>query len=122
MHSKVICTPQCENAPPKMTLHPLTSKGGAFVLKLGLVFKITSLPFGRLVVFCIDVLKGFEPPSPKANTIGCLRSKRWAEPIESLSLRQNDESTLVGSLFFCIDEVGGIRTPLAEGEHNRVFA
>ena len=23
------------NAPPKMTLHPLTPKGGAFVLKLG---------------------------------------------------------------------------------------
>ena len=25
--------------PPEMTLHPLTSKGGAFVSKLGLVFK-----------------------------------------------------------------------------------
>ena len=32
--------------------------------------------------------KGFEPTSPKANIIGCLRSKRWAEPIESLALRQ----------------------------------
>ena len=26
-------------APPKPDLHPLTSKGGAFVLKLGLIFK-----------------------------------------------------------------------------------
>ena len=31
--------PYPKNAPPKMTLHPLSSKGGAFVLKLGLVFK-----------------------------------------------------------------------------------
>ena len=32
--------PQTQFAPPKITLHPLTSKGGAFVLKLGLVFKV----------------------------------------------------------------------------------
>jgi len=32
-----------------MTLHPLTSKGGAFVLKLGLVFKKKTLSnFGRI--------------------------------------------------------------------------
>ena len=29
-----------------MTLHPLTSKGGAFVLKLGLIFKNTHTPSG----------------------------------------------------------------------------
>ena len=46
----MICTPQCENAPPKMTLHPLTSKGGAFVLKLGLVFKKNTTQF-RVVSF-----------------------------------------------------------------------
>ena len=31
--------PRLKNAPPKMDLHPLTSKGGAFVSKLGFVFK-----------------------------------------------------------------------------------
>ena len=30
--------------PPKMTLHLLSSKGGAFVLKLGLVFKKKAHP------------------------------------------------------------------------------
>ncbi len=33
----LIAPPRAKNAPPKMTLHPLISKGGAFVLKLGLV-------------------------------------------------------------------------------------
>lgn len=39
VHSKVSCTPSTTKCTPKMTLHPLTSKGGAFVLKLGSVFK-----------------------------------------------------------------------------------
>lgn len=39
--------PLLKNAPPKMTLHPLISKGGAFVLKLGLVFKKKDLLFSR---------------------------------------------------------------------------
>ena len=39
LYSKFFAPPYPKNAPPKMTLHPLTSKEGAFVLKLGLVFK-----------------------------------------------------------------------------------
>ena len=42
----LIAPPYPKNAPPKKTLHPLTSKGSAFVLKLGLVFKTKILSAG----------------------------------------------------------------------------
>ena len=40
-----------------MTLHPLTSKGGAFVLKLGFVFKtkILSMIVGRIFVLYYSI-------------------------------------------------------------------
>ena len=38
--------------PPEMTLHPLTSKWGAFVLKLGLAFK-NKPPFG-VAMFLVE--------------------------------------------------------------------
>ena len=40
--------PLLKNAPPKMTLHPLLSKGGAFVLKLGLVFSQSKVRFALI--------------------------------------------------------------------------
>lgn len=43
--------PLLKNAPPKMTLHPLISKGGAFVLKLGLVSNKTTVFVLKTVVF-----------------------------------------------------------------------
>jgi hypothetical protein len=47
----VLHPPELKNAPPKMPLHPLISKGGAFVLKLGLVFKQKDHPRGGLSVW-----------------------------------------------------------------------
>ena len=43
-----------------MTLHPLTSKGGAFVLKLGSVFKNNAHHFGARY-FLYMMPKGVEP-------------------------------------------------------------
>jgi len=42
---------------------------------------------------------GFEPTLGEPNTIGCLRSKRWAEPIESHRLRQK-KALAKASAFF----------------------
>ena len=39
------------NAPPKMTLHPLSSKGGAFVLKFGLIFRKATMTHSVMVAF-----------------------------------------------------------------------
>ena len=50
--------------PPKMTLHLLSSKGGAFVLKLGLVFKKKAHPNG---VGFFDEEVGFERPLRKGS-------------------------------------------------------
>jgi len=49
------CTPLTQNAHPKITLHTLTSKGGAFVLKLGLVPRKTDLfrQVGFSVIFAL---------------------------------------------------------------------
>ena len=45
-----------------MTLHPLTSKGGAFVLKLGSVPKRKSRPERAVFSFGIGIaLRGIEP-------------------------------------------------------------
>ena len=53
--------PLLKNAPPKMTLHPLISKGGAFVLKLGLVFKKRRDTMRCLFFF--GFREGFKPTS-----------------------------------------------------------
>ena len=45
------------NAPPKMTLHPLPQKVGAFVSKLGLVFILKKQPtVNGGLLFCFKVL------------------------------------------------------------------
>lgn len=52
-----------------MTLHPLTSKGGAFVLKLGSVFKNNAHHFGARY-FLYMMPKGVEPGRVTANENG----------------------------------------------------
>ena len=50
--------------------------------------KIIVQPSGWTIIFCLDIVRGSRTPSAKPNIIGCLRSKRWAEPIDSHHLHQ----------------------------------
>ena len=80
---------------------------------LALRHKIQS-PNRVVVFFCLNVYIGIRTPSAKPNIIGCLRSKRWAEPIESLDLRHKITGTFWVSVIFLFEYVKRDSNPLGE--------
>ena len=84
--------------------------------------RIIVQPSGWTIIFCLDIVRGSRTPSAKPNIIGCLRSKRWAEPIDSHHLHQNDSSTFRLDYYFLFGYCTRESNPLGEAEHNRVFA
>ena len=74
-----------------MTLHPLTPKGGAFVLKLGLVFNKNNTPPG--VLFLLQEM-GFEPSKCNSPVDYCRRRLDGGDPLSALCADADESLTL----------------------------
>ena len=110
----MILPPNLELHPPKMTLYPLISKGGAFVLKLGLVFRKTTATLIQVaVVFFVWIfLWGIRTMSNKKQYGGLFlrRGNERSEAIGAIAPRQppslrhieKNLSYKIGSFIFCI--------------------